>query len=53
MARRIYLKMKSLEEARTIFLGHWHLERMLSGETVATVEAAGTDNTYWRRIGGG
>jgi putative molybdopterin biosynthesis protein len=41
MARRIYLKMKSLEEARAIFLGHWHLEGMLSGEMVATVEAAG------------
>jgi putative molybdopterin biosynthesis protein len=41
MARRIYLKMKSLEEAREIFLGHWEFEGMLSGETVATTAAVG------------
>ena len=41
MARRIYLKMKSLEEARKIFLDHWELETFLSGETVPSVEAAG------------
>ncbi|MFP3870293.1 MAG: molybdopterin biosynthesis protein [Syntrophobacteria bacterium] len=41
MARRIYLKMKSLEQAREIFLGHWDLKAMLSGETIPTIEAAG------------
>jgi putative molybdopterin biosynthesis protein len=41
MSRRIYLKMKSLKEARDIFLGHWNLADMLSAETVATVESAG------------
>ena len=41
MSRRIYLKMKSLKEARDIFLTHWNLAKMLSAETVATVNAAG------------
>ena len=41
MARRIYLRMKSLEKARGIFLAHWDLAGMLSGETVLSVEAAG------------
>jgi putative molybdopterin biosynthesis protein len=41
MGRRIYLRMKSLEEAREIFLGHWNLPGMLSGENVLSVEAAG------------
>lgn len=40
MSRRIYLKMKSLEEAREIFLGHWNLAVMLADETVPTVESA-------------
>jgi molybdenum cofactor synthesis domain-containing protein len=41
MSRRIYLKMKTLQEARDIFLGRWDLERMLPGETVSTMEAVG------------
>ena len=41
MSRRIYLKMKSLKEARAIFLAHWNLADMLSAERVATVESAG------------
>lgn len=41
MSRRIYLKMKSLKEARDIFLARWNLSEMLSAETVATVESAG------------
>ena len=41
MSRRIYLKMKSLKEARDIFLAHWSLAEMLSAEAVATVESAG------------
>ena len=41
MTRRIYLKMKSLEEAREIFLGNWNLEGILSAEKVPTFEAAG------------
>ncbi|MGD8915869.1 MAG: molybdopterin biosynthesis protein [Syntrophobacterales bacterium] len=41
MSRRIYLKMKSLKEARAIFLAHWNLADMLSAETVTTVESAG------------
>jgi putative molybdopterin biosynthesis protein len=41
MARRIYLKMKSLGEAREIFLSHWELEGMLSAEVIATMEAVG------------
>jgi len=41
MSRRIYLKMKSLKEARDIFLAHWNLAEMLSAETIATVESAG------------
>jgi len=40
MSRRIYLKMKSLEEAREIFLGHWNSAEMLADETVPTVESA-------------
>jgi len=41
MARRIYLRMKSLGEAREIFLGHWDLGNILAGERVPSVEAAG------------
>ena len=41
MARRIYLRMKSLGEAREIFLGHWDLGGILAGERVPSVEAAG------------
>ncbi|MDH3850880.1 MAG: molybdopterin-binding protein, partial [Deltaproteobacteria bacterium] len=41
MSRRIYLKMKSLEEAREIFLGHWNMDGMLSGETVPSVDSVG------------
>jgi molybdenum cofactor synthesis domain-containing protein len=41
MSRRIYLKMKSLKEARDIFLAHWSLPEMLSAEAVPTVESAG------------
>ena len=41
MARRIYLKMKSLEEAREIFLGYWNVDGMLSGETVPSVDSVG------------
>ena len=41
MSRRVYLKMKSLKEARDIFLTHWNLDEMLSAETVATGDAAG------------
>ncbi|MGD8706195.1 MAG: molybdopterin biosynthesis protein, partial [Syntrophobacterales bacterium] len=41
MSRRIYLKMKSLEEAREIFLGHWNVDGMLSGETLASVDSVG------------
>ncbi|MBW1982944.1 MAG: molybdopterin biosynthesis protein, partial [Deltaproteobacteria bacterium] len=41
MTRRIYLKMKSLQEAVEIFLGHWDLSTMLSMEKIATTEAAG------------
>ena len=41
MARRIYLRMKSLGEAREIFLGHWDLGTILAGERVPSVEAAG------------
>jgi molybdenum cofactor synthesis domain-containing protein len=41
MSRRIYLKMKTLLEAREIFLRRWDLERMLSGETIPTLESAG------------
>ncbi len=41
MARRIYLKMKSLKQAREIFLGHWNLANMLSAEKVPTLEAPG------------
>jgi putative molybdopterin biosynthesis protein len=33
--------MKSLKEARAIFLAHWNLAEMLPAETVATVESAG------------
>jgi putative molybdopterin biosynthesis protein len=33
--------MKSLEEARKIFLGHWNLAGMLPREKVSTVEVAG------------
>jgi putative molybdopterin biosynthesis protein len=40
MSRRIYLKMKSLEEARQSFLGHWNLTEILVDETVPTVESA-------------
>ncbi len=41
MARRIYLRMKSLGEARKIFLGHWDVGNILAGERVSSVEAAG------------
>jgi len=41
MSRRIYLKMKSLKEARDIFLTHWNVAELLSAETVATVDAGG------------
>ena len=41
MSRRIYLKMKTLAEARDIFLRRWDLERMLSGEIIPTLEAPG------------
>ncbi|UCG11279.1 MAG: molybdopterin biosynthesis protein [Deltaproteobacteria bacterium] len=41
MARRIYLKMKSLAEARDLFLNHWDLANLLSSETISTIEAAG------------
>jgi len=41
MSRRIYLKMKTLQAAREIFLGRWDLERILPRETVSTLEAAG------------
>jgi putative molybdopterin biosynthesis protein len=41
MSRRIYLKMKSLKEARDIFLTHWNLAEILSAETVATFDAVG------------
>jgi putative molybdopterin biosynthesis protein len=41
MSRRIYLKMKTLQEAREIFLGRWDLEGMLPRETVSTPEAVG------------
>jgi molybdopterin biosynthesis enzyme len=41
MSRRIYLKMKSLKEARDIFLTHWNSAEMLSAERVTTVDAAG------------
>jgi putative molybdopterin biosynthesis protein len=41
MSRRIYLKMKSLEEAQEIFLGYWNMDGMLSGETVPSVDAVG------------
>lgn len=41
MSRRIYLKMKSLEEAREIFLGYWNVDGMLSGETVPSVDSVG------------
>jgi len=40
MSRRIYLKMRSLKEARDIFLSHWNWAEMLSAEEVATVDAA-------------
>ena len=40
MSRRIYLKMKSLEEALEIFLGQWDLAAMLAEETIPTVESA-------------
>ena len=40
MSRRIYLKMKTLQEAREIFLGRWDLERILPRETVSSLEAA-------------
>lgn len=41
MSRRIYLKMKTLPDAREIFLRRWELERMLPGETISTLDAAG------------
>jgi molybdenum cofactor synthesis domain-containing protein len=41
MSRRIYLKMKTLQEAREIFLSRWDLERILAPERVSTVEAVG------------
>jgi putative molybdopterin biosynthesis protein len=41
MSRRIYLKIKTLPEAREIFLRRWDLERMLSGEIIPTLESAG------------
>jgi len=41
MSRRIYLKMKTLLEAQETFLRRWDLERMLSGETIPTLESAG------------
>jgi putative molybdopterin biosynthesis protein len=41
MSRRIYLKMKSLYEARDIFLSHWDFAEMLSAETATTVDAVG------------
>jgi putative molybdopterin biosynthesis protein len=33
--------MKSLEEAREIFLGYWNVDTMLSGETVPSVDSVG------------
>lgn len=41
MGRRIYLKMKSLEEAREVFLRHWRPEDFQRKETVPTLESAG------------
>jgi molybdenum cofactor synthesis domain-containing protein len=41
MSRRIYLKMKTLQEAREIFLGRWDLERILAPEMISTVAAVG------------
>ncbi len=41
MSRRIYLKMRSLEEAQRIFLEHWNFDYMLPPEVVPTIESAG------------
>ncbi|MEW6185720.1 MAG: molybdopterin biosynthesis protein [Thermodesulfobacteriota bacterium] len=41
MKRKIYLNMKSLEEAREIFLHCLDFERMLDKETISTAEALG------------
>ena len=41
MSRRIYLKMRTLSEARDMFLRRWDLERMLAAETIPALEAPG------------
>jgi putative molybdopterin biosynthesis protein len=41
MKRKIYLNMKSLEEAREIFLNCLDFEKMLGKETISTAEALG------------
>jgi putative molybdopterin biosynthesis protein len=41
MSRRIYLKMKTLSEARALFLRRWELKRMLVAETIPALEAPG------------
>ncbi len=41
MKRRIYLRMKSLEEARELWLARFDLNAMLAPEEIATVEARG------------
>ncbi len=51
MKRRIYLHMKSPEEARALFLSRFDLKSMLAPEEVSTVEARGrvTAAPVWAR----